>query len=118
FRDYGPIFVVKDSTRELAMTKWTFNAWGGKYESLLKDNGVPYAMNESMRLQMFEADIVLEGGSIDVNGRGTLMTTEQCLLNANRNAGFTKNQIEQRLDDYLGASHIIWLNRGIEGDDT
>ena len=117
FRDYGPIFVA-DGKRSLAMTKWIFNAWGNKYEELRKDNGVPYFMNQSLRLKMFEPGIVLEGGSIDVNGRGTVLTTEQCLLNTNRNPGLVKEEIESHLRDYLGATHCIWLQEGIEGDDT
>ena len=75
-------------------------------------------MNESLRLPMFEPGIVLEGGSIDVNGKGTLLTTEQCLLNKNRNPGFSKKEIEKYLTDYLGGVHVIWLKDGIEGDDT
>ncbi len=118
FRDYGPIFVVNDTTKELAMTKWVFNAWGNKYDALLKDNEVPYAMNQKMKLRMFEPGIVLEGGSIDVNGAGTLMTSEQCLLNKNRNPKFRREDIEKYLSDYLGVSHFIWLKDGIEGDDT
>ena len=118
FRDYGPIFVVNRQTRQLAMTKWIFNSWGNKYEPLLKDNLIPYAMNESLRLPMFEPGIVLEGGSIDVNGKGTVLTTEQCLLNKNRNSGLNKEEIEKYLRDYLGATHFIWLKEGIEGDDT
>jgi len=118
FRDYGPIFVVNREKRELAMTKWTFNAWGNKYETLLKDNRVPYAMNEFLRLTMFEAGIVLEGGSIEVNGRGTLMTTERCLLNPNRNPDLSKTDIEQYLREYLGVRHLIWLRQGIAADDT
>jgi len=118
FRDYGPIFVVNRTSRQLAMVKWIFNAWGNKYEPLLKDNRVPYAMNESLRLPMFEPGIVMEGGSIEVNGCGTLITTEQCLLNANRNPRLSKADIERYLRDYLGVGHIIWLKEGIEGDDT
>ena len=118
FRDYGPIFVVNHDTRRLAMTKWIFNAWGNKYESLLKDNEIPRAMDESLYLPMFEPGIVLEGGSIDVNGLGTLMTTEQCLLNKNRNPEFGKEDLERILSDYLGVDHFIWLKEGIESDDT
>jgi agmatine deiminase len=116
FRDYGPIFV--SSGRELVMVKWSFNAWGNKYEALLKDNSVPYAMNESLRLPIYEPGIVLEGGSIDVNGSGTVLTTEQCLLNPNRNPDLSKADIEKYLTDYLGIRHFIWLRNGIEGDDT
>ncbi len=118
FRDYGPLFVVNRETKELAMTKWVFNAWGGKYDGLLKDNGIPYEMNRALGLRMFEPGIVMEGGSIDVNGAGTLMTTEQCLLNKNRNPLLSRAEIEKYLSDYLGIRHFIWLKEGIEGDDT
>ena len=118
FRDYGPLFVVNRPNRQLAMTKWIFNSWGNKYEPLLKDNHVPYSMIDSLRVPMFEPGIVLEGGSIDVNGKGTLMTSKQCLLNKNRNPGLTQGQIEKYLSDYLGAEHFIWLKEGIAGDDT
>jgi agmatine deiminase len=116
FRDYGPLFVTNG--KELAMTKWEFNAWGNKYEALLKDNGIPYEMNKDLKMQMFETGMVLEGGSIDVNGKGALLTTEQCLLNKNRNPDMTREQIEQKLKDNLGVSNIIWLKEGVEGDDT
>jgi agmatine deiminase len=118
FRDYGPIFVVKREARELALVKWNFNSWGNKYDALLKDDNVPYAMNERLRLAMFKPGIVLEGGSIEVNGRGTVLTTEQCLLNSNRNPALGKAEIARYLADYLGASHVVWLKDGIEGDDT
>ena len=118
FRDYGPIFITNPKTKELAMAKWTFNAWGNKYKILLKDNEIPYVMNTKMNLPMFEPGIVMEGGSIEVNGKGTLMTTEQCLLNKNRNPNLSREEIEKYLSDYLGVRHFIWLKEGIEGDDT
>ena len=117
FRDYGPIF-VRNANEELAMVHWNFNSWGQKYEDLLKDAEIPHVINRQMHLSCFEPGIVLEGGSIDVNGKGTLLTTEQCLLNKNRNAGFGKAKIEKYLQDYLGVTHIIWLKWGIAGDDT
>jgi agmatine deiminase len=117
FRDYGPIF-VKNPRHELAMIHWDFNSWGEKYETLLKDKEIPSVINEKMRLKCFKPGIVLEGGSIDVNGEGTLLTTEQCLLNSNRNPDLTKEEIEKYLSDYLGVTHFIWLKRGILGDDT
>jgi agmatine deiminase len=116
FRDYGPIFVKRH--RDLAMVHWTFNSWGEKYEELMKDAQVPHEINKFMGLRCFEPGIVLEGGSIDVNGKGTLLTTEQCLLNKNRNACLKKGEIEKFLRDYLGVTHIIWLKNGIAGDDT
>lgn len=104
--------------KNLAMVHWIFNAWGGKYEELAKDTKIPEIMNEKLALRCFKPGIVLEGGSIDVNGKGTLLTTEQCLLNKNRNPSLSKEQIGAYLKDYLGVSHIIWLKEGIVGDDT
>jgi len=116
-RDYGPTFVV-DGKGGVAMVRWEFNAWGGKYEDLKADTGIPAAINEHLRLPFFDAGLVLEGGSIEVNGEGTVLTTEQCLLNTNRNPQLTRAQIEKRLHDYLGVSHVVWLGHGIIGDDT
>lgn len=117
FRDYGPIF-VRNPRHELAMIHWDFNSWGEKYETLLKDREIPSVINERMKVRCFKPGIVLEGGSIEVNGEGTLLTTEQCLLNNNRNPHLNKQKIEQYLMDYLGVTHFIWLKRGILGDDT
>lgn len=117
FRDYGPIF-VKNPNHELAMLHWNFNSWGEKYEELLKDKEVPDFINQTMALRCFKPGIVLEGGSIDVNGEGTLLTTAQCLLNKNRNPDLDQKQIEKYLADYLGVTHFIWLKCGILGDDT
>lgn len=118
FRDYGPIFLINKNSGRLAMTHWIFNAWGGKYETLMKDTNIPEFINQKMGLPCFKPGIVLEGGSIDVNGIGILLTTEQCLLNKNRNPNLTKSEIEDYLKEYLGVSQIIWLKNGIEGDDT
>ena len=115
-RDYGPIFVK--GAGGLRMTKWTYNAWGGKYDDLLRDDGVVDALAPGLGFEVLRPGMVLEGGSIDVNGRGTLLTTEQCLLNRNRNPQLTKKQIEERLSDYLGATTVVWLKEGIAGDDT
>jgi agmatine deiminase len=100
------------------MARWEFNAWGRKYVILLKDSRIPGFINKEMRGECFEPGIVLEGGSIDVNGAGALLTTEQCLLNKNRNPNLSRKKIEQYLKDYLGVRHIIWLSSGVEGDDT
>ncbi len=115
-RDYGPIF-VKDSGK-LKMTKWVFNAWGGKYEELMKDNSVAAEISPIVGMEPILPGMILEGGSIDVNGKGTLLTTEQCLLNKNRNKHMDRAQIERKLHDYLGAKHVVWLREGIAGDDT
>ena len=118
FRDYGPIFVVKPEGKRLAMVHWEFNAWGGKYEALIKDTRIPALIRQEMKIPCYAPGMVLEGGSIDVNGRGTLLTTEQCLLNPNRNPGLSREEIEERIMGYLGVRHIIWLKQGIAGDDT
>lgn len=117
-RDYGPIFITKDSPKhEVAFTKWIYNAYGNKYDALLVGNDVADKIPlEAYR--RFDTNIVLEGGSIDVNGNGTVLTTESCLLSPDRNPNMTKKQIEQALSDYLGASNVLWLGEGIEGDDT
>ncbi|MFI5365463.1 MAG: agmatine/peptidylarginine deiminase [Candidatus Binatia bacterium] len=119
-RDHGPTFVTRDvdGRRELAAIDWIYNAWGGKYPPWERDDAVPQRIAPLLGIRLFEPGIVLEGGSIDVNGRGTLLTTEACLLNPNRNPQLTRAQIEQSLRDYLGVRHILWLGDGIVGDDT
>ena len=117
-RDHGPIFVKNDRTGEVALTDWKYNAWGGKYPPYERDNQIPPSIGAALGLRRFEKDMVLEGGSLDVNGAGLLLTTEACLLNKNRNPDLTKAQIEQALRDYLGVEHILWLGDGIVGDDT
>ncbi len=118
-RDYGPTFIVNRSIKEkLAMVKWTFNAWGSKYDDLLPDNEVTYKIQKELKLPMFEPKIVLEGGSIDVNGQGLVLTSEQCLLNENRNPQLSKEQIEDYLKQYLNVNKVLWLKEGIAGDDT
>jgi agmatine deiminase len=119
-RDYGPIFVKRPGAKRdsVAATKWNFNAWGGKYDDLLVDNATGMEIAKITGLPVFETGLILEGGSIDVNGRGTLLTTEQCLLNKNRNPGLGRTEIERALYDYLGVDGVVWLGTGIEGDDT
>lgn len=119
-RDHGPIFVQRQSGGriEQAVLDWGFNAWGDKYPPYDLDDVVPRRIAEVLDLPLFEPGIVLEGGSIDVNGRGTLLTTEACLLNPNRNPQLNREQIEQYLRVWLGVSDILWLGDGIAGDDT
>jgi agmatine deiminase len=117
-RDYGPNFVIRGASADLAYNDWGFNAWGGKYETLMADDGVGAALEPLLGIPRFTPGLVLEGGSIDVNGAGVVMTTEQCLLNANRNPGRSRAEIEQALRDYLGVSQVLWLGEGVEGDDT
>ena len=117
-RDHGPIFVRNDQTREIAVTDWVHTAWGGKYPPYDLDNTIPPLVAKKLKLRRFENDMVLEGGSIEVNGRGLLLTSEQCLLNKNRNPHLTREQIEQNLRDYLGVKTVLWVGEGIVGDDT
>ncbi len=116
-RDYGPTFVVHPSDKKAAV-KWRFNAWGGKYEDLLEDDSTGEDVVSESGVKAFRPGIVLEGGSIDVNGAGSVLTTEQCLLNTNRNPELSREQIEEYLGQYIGARNVIWLKSGIEGDDT
>lgn len=117
-RDHGPIFVKHTKTGEVALTDWAYNAWGDKYPPYDLDNEIPPSIEKATGLRRFVNDMVLEGGSIDVNGQGALLTSEQCLLNKNRNPHLTKEQIEQNLRDYLGVTDIYWVGEGIVGDDT
>jgi agmatine deiminase len=117
-RDYGPTFVVNPGQRKLAMVNWIFNAWGNKYDDLIGDDRIPAELNRQLQLPMFEPGIVMEGGSIEVNGAGTVLTTEQCLLNKNRNPHLNRPEIEEYLKEYLNVSKVLWLSEGIAGDDT
>ncbi|MDE3083624.1 MAG: agmatine deiminase family protein [Verrucomicrobiota bacterium] len=117
-RDHGPIFVRNDETGEVALTDWRYNAWGDKYPPYDLDNEIPPRIAKALGLRRFGSDMVLEGGAIDVNGAGLLLTTEACLLNKNRNPQLTRAEIEKKLRDYLGVHTILWLGEGIVGDDT
>ncbi len=117
-RDHGAIFVVNDESGEIAATSWKYNAWGGKYPEAFPDNDISAAMAKMLGVPEFDAGIVLEGGSIDVNGCGTVLTTEACLLNKNRNPHLTKKDIERYLIEFLGQEKVLWLHDGITGDDT
>jgi agmatine deiminase len=116
-RDFCPIFVR--SADEIAVTDWIFNGWA-KYDNWQNDNAVPKFVAEQLGLRRFEPGLVLEGGSIDVNGAGVLMTTEECLLSPvqARNPGISREQLEAALSDYLGVDRVLWLRHGIAGDDT
>jgi agmatine deiminase len=141
-RDHGPIFLTRDERRSrlapepegeaqskravrregapapLAVVDWDYNAWGGKYPPCDLDEVVPTRVAEILEVPVFYSRMVLEGGSIDVNGAGALLTSESCLLNKNRNPHLSREQIEQRLRDFLGVREILWLGDGIAGDDT
>lgn len=115
-RDHGPIFVYGPKGR--VITDWVFNAWGEKYKPWAQDDVVPQKIGKIYNEEVLEPGIVLEGGSIEVNGKGTLLTTEQCLLNKNRNPKLSRVQIEDYLNKYFGAKKVLWLPEGIVGDDT
>jgi agmatine deiminase len=97
---------------------WDYNAWGNKYPPFDLDEVVPTRLAEILKLPVFYPHMILEGGSIDVNGTGVLLTSESCLLNKNRNPNLSRDEVEQRLRDYLGVREILWLGDGIAGDDT
>jgi agmatine deiminase len=117
-RDHGPIFLKRAEAPELVVLDWDYNAWGGKYPPHDLDDAVPTRVAEHLGVPVYAPGMILEGGSIEVNGSGTLLTTTSCLLNPNRNPSLDREQIEQHLRDYLGVSNILWLGDGIEGDDT
>lgn len=118
-RDHGPAFVVnKNSEDPLAIVNWGYNALGGKYPPFNLDDDVPRKIAEKLKLPIFTPGIIMEGGSIDVNGEGCLLTTKDCLLNKNRNPHLSKNEIENYLCQFYGVEKILWLEKGIVGDDT
>lgn len=116
-RDHGPIF-VRDEKGKLLITDWIFNAWGDKYQPYDQDDVVPQKIGKILDFDVVQPGMVLEGGSIEVNGQGLLLTTEQCLLNKNRNPSMSREQIEAHLGRYLGVKKVLWLKEGIVGDDT
>ena len=126
-RDSGPIF-VRNAAGQIGLTNWHFNAWA-KYPDWHRDDRVPERVAQLLRVPEWQPVVelekgprrlVLEGGSIDTNGQGILLTTEECLLSEvqQRNPGVSRRQMEQAFHDYLGIEQVIWLNRGVEGDDT
>jgi agmatine deiminase len=117
-RDHGPAFVVNPgSAYPKAIVNWNYNGWGGKYPAEL-DTTIPSRIGEKLGLPVFHPGIVMEGGSVDFNGKGTLITTTSCLLHPNRNPGLSQKAIEKYLMDYYGVEQVLWLGEGIEGDDT
>jgi agmatine deiminase len=139
-RDHGPIFIRRDGKAQslplleaaenqsgssseiesapIAIVDWKFNSWGEKYPPWDDDDAVPEKVAAILKMPCYHPRVVLEGGSIEVNGNGTVLTTESVLLNPNRNPSLSKKQIEARLDEYLAARNVIWLGDGIAGDDT
>lgn len=118
-RDHGPAFLVNPlADQKKVLVKWDYNAWGNKYPPYDLDNQIPIKIAEFRNIPCFRPGIVMEGGSVEFNGKGTLLTSEACLLNPNRNHHLSKKQIEEYLNGYFGVENILWLNDGIVGDDT
>lgn len=116
-RDNGPTFVM-DGNGRLAGINWKFNAWGGKYSPWDLDDAVAPRILKAMGVEQFDAPLVMEGGSIHTDGEGTLLTTEECLLNVNRNPELSREEIEAQVKHFLNVQNIIWLKRGLSGDET
>ena len=117
-RDHGPIFVKHRESGEVAVTDWGFNAWGGKFPPWDRDDAIPSRIADTLGFRRFEGGMILEGGAIEINDAGQLLTTEAVLLNPNRNPHLDRDDVEARLREGLGVREILWLARGIEGDDT
>lgn len=118
-RDHGPAFLLnKKKNKSKALVDWGYNAWGNKYPPFDLDDQIPTRIAEKLGLPVYHPGIIMEGGSIEVNGAGTLMTTSACLLNPNRNPHCPKEEIEWFLQEFYGADQILWLGDGIVGDDT
>jgi agmatine deiminase len=117
-RDHGPAFLVNPLEKKKMIVDWGYNAWGGKYPPFDLDDNIPTLVANQYKLPVVYPGIVMEGGSVDFNGKGTLLTTTSCLLNANRNPHLDQIQIEEYLINYYGVSNILWLGDGIIGDDT
>jgi agmatine deiminase len=114
-RDSGPIFVANGD--RLRLLDWVFNGWGQKYTAT-RDNAIPAAIARLLDTSPISAGVVLEGGSIEVNGAGSVLTTRQCLLSPNRNPSLGESDLERILQDMLGVSQVLWLDGGLEGDHT
>lgn len=117
-RDHGPAFLINPKEKKKMIVDWGYNAWGGKYPPFDLDDVIPTRIAKHYNIPVVEPGIVMEGGSVEFNGKGTLLTTRACLLNPNRNPQLNQAQIEKYLTDYYGVDHILWLGDGIIGDDT
>jgi len=118
-RDHGPAFLINpNAAQKKIIIDWGYNAWGGKYPPFDLDDKIPTLIADHYKIPVVYPDIIMEGGSVEFNGKGTLLTTTSCLLNENRNPHLNQGQIETYLRDYYGVDHILWLEDGILGDDT
>ena len=117
-RDHGPAFLLHQNGVEKAIVDWGYNAWGNKYPPFDLDDVVPTKIAQHFNLRLFEPGIVMEGGSVEFNGNGTILTSTCCLLNENRNPHLNKEKIESYLCEYYGQQQVLWVDEGIVGDDT
>jgi len=116
-RDHGPAFLIHPNGQK-AIVDWNYNAWGNKYPPYDLDDIIPTLIGREFNLPVFHPGIVMEGGSVEFNGKGTILTSTACLLNPNRNPHLNQAQIEKYLCDYYGAEQVLWIGEGIVGDDT
>ncbi|SEW46755.1 agmatine deiminase [Chitinophaga sp. YR573] len=117
-RDHGPAFLINPSEKKKVIVDWNYNAWGGKYPPFDKDDIIPTLIANHFKLPVYHPGIIMEGGSVEFNGKGTLLTSACCLLNENRNPHLNKEQLETYLQDFYGVDQILWVDEGIVGDDT
>jgi agmatine deiminase len=118
-RDHGPAFLINpNAEQKKVIVDWGYNAWGGKYPPFDLDDVIPTLIGKQFNIPVFHPGIVMEGGSVEFNGAGTLLTSTACLLNPNRNPHLNQDQIEQYLRDFYGVEQILWVDEGVVGDDT
>lgn len=118
-RDHGPAFLINpDASDKKVIVDWNYNAWGNKYPPYDLDDVIPTLIAKQLNIPVYHPGIVMEGGSVDFNGKGTLITSTACLLNPNRNPHLNQQQIEENLYQYYGVNQILWVDEGIVGDDT
>lgn len=118
-RDHGPAFLINPAAAEKkAVVDWHYNAWGGKYPPFDQDDIIPTLIARHYNLPLFNPGIIMEGGSVEFNGKGTILTSTCCLLNENRNPHLNRDQVERYLHEYYGAQQVLWVEEGIVGDDT
>lgn len=118
-RDHGPAFLINPAaTQKKIIVDWNYNAWGNKYPPFDLDDVIPTLIGKHFNIPVYHPDIIMEGGSVDFNGKGTLITSKSCLQNVNRNADLNQDQIENYLSNYYGVDQVLWVDEGIAGDDT
>jgi agmatine deiminase len=118
-RDHGPAFLINPAAEnKKVVVDWNYNAWGGKYPPYDLDDVIPTLIANHYNIPVYHPGIIMEGGSVDFNGKGTLITSTLCLLNENRNPHLNQQQIEQYLTDFYGVQQVLWVEEGIAGDDT